>query len=336
MAKSRMINKALISKDMFLQLSGGTQLLYFHLCMNADDDGFVDNAITLLQQLPVKLEDLKTLIEKGYVIIMEDYLYVITHWRVHNNIDRKHYTGTSYIDYLRKLYLSESKVYSLIEGKSVYEDRLEKGYFDKGIVSKEIFLSSKYTQNDLEMNSSCTQNVPQLSKVKLSKDKISIDKVSKDKLNEIPEAIQNFLDSHKLISIKPHFFVLISEFFEDNQKDKLDIISYLDYVYKYTESTHNPVPDKLFFKNSLTKDILTRFYKDKKPDSHWPELCPVCNEYHNINGDSELCILQLSKQNSSERIEEARRYFNLSESEKEKEISNTLNFFRPKTFKGEI
>ncbi len=131
MARSRMINKALISKDCFLQLSCATQLLYFHLCLNADDDGFVDNAITLIRQLPVNIEDLKTLIEKGYVILLEDYLYVITHWRQHNRIDKSHYTGTAYIDYMKKIFLDENNVYSLNKGTNLYNLQLKRGYIQE-------------------------------------------------------------------------------------------------------------------------------------------------------------------------------------------------------------
>lgn len=133
MARSRMINRALVSKDNFMQLSCSTQLLYFHLCLNADDDGFVDNAISLMRQLPVNVEDLRTLIEKGFVLIMEEYLYVITHWRMHNRIDRNHYSPTSYLEYMRKLSVDENNVYSLELGKgtNLYDYQVGRGFIEE-------------------------------------------------------------------------------------------------------------------------------------------------------------------------------------------------------------
>ena len=38
-----MFDKAITNSDNFLELPDSSQILYFHLSMNADDDGFVDN-----------------------------------------------------------------------------------------------------------------------------------------------------------------------------------------------------------------------------------------------------------------------------------------------------
>ena len=43
MAQKRMFNKTVIGSDEFLEMSDSAQNLYFHLSMEADDDGFVDN-----------------------------------------------------------------------------------------------------------------------------------------------------------------------------------------------------------------------------------------------------------------------------------------------------
>ena len=147
MARSRMINKALISKDCFLQLSCATQLLYFHLCLNADDDGFVDNAITLIKQLPVTVADLKTLIERGYVILLEDYLYVITHWRMHNRIDKNHYIGTAYVDYMKKLFLDDNNVYSLSKGTNLYDFQRKRGFIEEFEASKPVLIEDDVKKN---------------------------------------------------------------------------------------------------------------------------------------------------------------------------------------------
>ena len=43
MAQKRMFDKAITNSDDFLELPDSSQVLYFHLSMNADDDGFVNS-----------------------------------------------------------------------------------------------------------------------------------------------------------------------------------------------------------------------------------------------------------------------------------------------------
>ena len=42
LAKKRMFSIEVVESDAFCVLPSTAQNLYFHLCMNADDDGFVD------------------------------------------------------------------------------------------------------------------------------------------------------------------------------------------------------------------------------------------------------------------------------------------------------
>lgn len=43
MAEKRMFSAKIIESDAFLDIPATAQMLYFHICMNADDDGFVNN-----------------------------------------------------------------------------------------------------------------------------------------------------------------------------------------------------------------------------------------------------------------------------------------------------
>ena len=43
MAEKRMFAQTIIDSDAFLEMPLSTQALYFHLCMRADDEGFVNN-----------------------------------------------------------------------------------------------------------------------------------------------------------------------------------------------------------------------------------------------------------------------------------------------------
>lgn len=44
MAEKRMFSRELMESDQFLELPLSAQGLYMHICMEADDDGFVNNA----------------------------------------------------------------------------------------------------------------------------------------------------------------------------------------------------------------------------------------------------------------------------------------------------
>lgn len=91
MSSKRMINRAVISGAKFLKLPESTQNLYFHLCVNADDDGIVE-AYTIINQTKSHEDELKLLVEKGYLILLdEDLVAFIVHWLEHNKLreDRK-------------------------------------------------------------------------------------------------------------------------------------------------------------------------------------------------------------------------------------------------------
>ena len=49
MAERRMFAKSVIGSDNFLDMPATTQLLYFHLGMRADDDGFVGNPRSIMR-----------------------------------------------------------------------------------------------------------------------------------------------------------------------------------------------------------------------------------------------------------------------------------------------
>ena len=91
MAKSRMFSKRLMESARFLKMPASTQCLYFHLGLNADDDGIVE-AYNVMKLVGATEDDLKVLVSKGFVIVLnEDLVTYITDWTENNNIraDRK-------------------------------------------------------------------------------------------------------------------------------------------------------------------------------------------------------------------------------------------------------
>ena len=61
------IDDDILGSDKFLDLSTTTQCLYFHMCINADKDGNVNNTRSILRYLNLQISSLKSLIEAQLV-----------------------------------------------------------------------------------------------------------------------------------------------------------------------------------------------------------------------------------------------------------------------------
>ena len=91
MGQRRMFSKKIINSARFLKMPIDTQGLYFHLALNADDDGIVE-AWPIMKMVGAAEDSLKVLATKGLVkVLNEDLVSHITDWNEHNVIraDRK-------------------------------------------------------------------------------------------------------------------------------------------------------------------------------------------------------------------------------------------------------
>lgn len=91
MANRRMFSIRITSSGRFLKMPQTSQALYFHLCMNADDDGVVE-AFKIMRMGGFGEDDLKVISAKGLVeVLNEDLVTLISDWNEHNLIraDRK-------------------------------------------------------------------------------------------------------------------------------------------------------------------------------------------------------------------------------------------------------
>lgn len=115
MAERRMFAKTIIDSDAFLEMPTTSQLLYFHLAMRADDDGFVNKPKSLMRMVGCKDDDLKLLFVKKFLIPFESGVVVIKHWKIHNYIRKDTYTETKYKEERATLELDENSAYRLAE-----------------------------------------------------------------------------------------------------------------------------------------------------------------------------------------------------------------------------
>ena len=124
MANKRMFTMKIVDTDAFLDMPLSTQCLYFHLNMRADDDGFIGNPKRIEKIIGANDDDLRLLIAKRFVILFDDGVIVIKHWRMHNTLSRDRYIETSYTDEKKKLLLKDNGSYSLTNGNSIDDTKL--------------------------------------------------------------------------------------------------------------------------------------------------------------------------------------------------------------------
>lgn len=157
MAQKRMFDKSITNSDNFLELPDSSQILYFHLSMNADDDGFIDNWKSIMRMTGTKEDDLKILITKSYVIPFDSGVIVIRHWRMNNYLRTDRYKETTHKEEKKLLSLGENEEYLLqnkigipmvhpdknrldknsIEEKEIYKEKESYGEFQNVLLTKE-------------------------------------------------------------------------------------------------------------------------------------------------------------------------------------------------------
>jgi len=113
MAERRMFTKKITNSDAFIDMPLSTQALYFHLNMEADDDGFNSSPKKIQRMIGASDDDLKLLFAKNFIIPFESGIVVIKHWKLHNNIRNDRYKETVYQEEKAMLELKENNVYTL-------------------------------------------------------------------------------------------------------------------------------------------------------------------------------------------------------------------------------
>lgn len=177
MAERRMFSKSIIDSDIFLDMPLSTQCLYFHLSMRADDDGFVNKTKRIMRMIGSSDDDLKILIAKNFVLPFESGLVVITHWKIHNYIQKDRYHPST-----------EDEKMLITVGKSGIYEYVSNQKFDEPSEQKCIQAVS-------EVDTCCTQNgnigKVRLGKVRLTNNSCSSDKQMNNSLNMEFEQIWN-------------------------------------------------------------------------------------------------------------------------------------------------
>lgn len=113
MAERRMFAKTIIDSDAFLDMPMSAQLLYFHLSMRADDEGFLNNPKKIQRMIGASDDDLTLLKLKKFLITFDTGVVVIKHWRINNYLQNDRIKATIYQEEKSMLGVKKNKAYTL-------------------------------------------------------------------------------------------------------------------------------------------------------------------------------------------------------------------------------
>jgi hypothetical protein len=109
MANRRMFHRELVSSDKFIDMPASTQLLFFHLGINADDEGFVSSPKRIQRMVGCGEDDLKILLAKNFIVGFDSGVVVITDWNKHNQIRKDRFVPTLHAEEKQQLQLVDSE-----------------------------------------------------------------------------------------------------------------------------------------------------------------------------------------------------------------------------------
>jgi uncharacterized phage protein (TIGR02220 family) len=168
MAERRMMSKSIIKSDTFLDMPATTQNLYFHMLLDADDDGFINAPKSIMRMIGAKEDDMKVLTAKQFVIPFESGVVVIKDWKIHNYIQNDRYKP------------------SALPERDLINIQKDKSYTLKVDVS--------------DMDTKCIQDVS-IGKDRIGKDRIGKDRIGKDSIDILCHASHDDID-------KSHFEII--------------------------------------------------------------------------------------------------------------------------------
>ena len=162
MANKRMFSKDIVGSDAFQDMPSSSQLLYFHLGMEADDDGFIGNPKKIARSIGMADDDMKILVAKRFVLLFDSGVLVIKHHRINNNWDKYNCKRTMYLEEFSQLFIKENKAYtkdktqgtplksenSLKTVFRIEENRIDKKRIEENTNTIQFFLFNKNTQRE--------------------------------------------------------------------------------------------------------------------------------------------------------------------------------------------
>ena len=159
MAAKRMFNLSVVNTDKFFDLPPRAQVLYFHMGMRADDDGILENPRTVSRTCGASSTDIEALIAGGYIIPFPSGVVAITHWHLHNAVQKDRYKTSLFVNELRQLRIVDD-VYQLADaGRAGDPDRSGDARTTERAL-QECSTDTAGRQRDPKPGTSCSESVP--------------------------------------------------------------------------------------------------------------------------------------------------------------------------------
>lgn len=131
MAQRRMIDKRTIQTQKFLRLPLESQALYFHLMLNADDDGVVE-AFPIVRMVGAAEDSLGLLVVKQFIKPLNDEMvYFIVDFKEQNTIKKDRYKPSKYAQLLNNEGIGTETEPTWNQNGTSDKNRLDKSREDK-------------------------------------------------------------------------------------------------------------------------------------------------------------------------------------------------------------
>ncbi len=190
MAEKRMFARSIVSSDAFITMSPTAQCLYFQLNLSADDDGVVNNPISIMRTVGAKEEDFGELVERKFLILLESGVYVIKHWNINNNIRADRKRESTYKKELSELKKQENGAYTTANDSQMTDNEED---IDEETAVNDIELTGNCPANDSQMTDNCPRSIGEDSIDKVSKDKDSVVEHSKPRAQNLDSDSKPFV-----------------------------------------------------------------------------------------------------------------------------------------------
>ncbi len=162
-----MFSKTIMGSDTFTDMPASTQILYVHLSLQADDDGFLGNPKKIQKMTGCSIDDFNGLVDENFIISFPSGVIAITHWKVHNRVRSDRYKETIYLTEKSRLRENATGVYELIpEGENGIPS--DNHADTNGIPSDNHMVSERYTQYSIGKGSLVQVSPVQSSSVEVS------------------------------------------------------------------------------------------------------------------------------------------------------------------------
>ena len=130
-----MFDKAIIDTDRFMDLTMSSKALYFLLGMEADDEGFVSYK-KVIRVHGGNNDDIKILTAKGFLIMFESGVVVITDWNKNNWLDKRRIVPTQHQLEKEMLVINVQKEYSLSNGSAMAKHLLRENRIEENSIEE--------------------------------------------------------------------------------------------------------------------------------------------------------------------------------------------------------